>query len=182
MLWPANLSELLLLIIKIPLWFWPIFSISQCRALLEMLLFVLIFPGHAVSLVCFLCHFTIRFSVIYGPLMFKSFIFLGYLYKYIWRECAKVWMLCFLCLYSHTQIQVCAYVCIRRMQISGCKTSLKIELLQNRLASTIPCGSFCYLVYLSRLFNICYLILCCSHFLIKMHATRHKQGIQSSGH
>lgn len=85
-------------------------------------------------------------------------------------------------IHSHTQIQVCAYVCIRRMQISGCKTSLKIELLQNRLASTIPCGSFCYLVYLSRLFNICYLILCCSHFLIKMHAARHKQGIQSSGH
>lgn len=81
-------------------------------------------------------------------------------------------------IHSHTQKQVCAYVCIRKMQISGCETSLKTELLQNRLSSTFPCASFCYLVYLSRLFNIFYLILYCSHFLTKKHATRHKQGIQ----
>lgn len=129
MLWPANLSELLLLIIKIPLWFWPIFSISQCRALLEMLLFVLIFPGHAVSLVCFLCHFTIRFSVIYGPLMFKSFIFLGYLYKYIWRECVKVWMLCFLCLYTHTDTSMC--ICMHKKDADQWLQ----DLTENRAAS-----------------------------------------------
>lgn len=82
-------------------------------------------------------------------------------------------------IHSHTQKQVCAYVCIRKMQISGCETSMKTELLQNRLSSTFPCASFCYLVYLSRLFNIFYLILHCSHFLTKKHATRHKQVYSS---